>query len=134
MAFFVNDRRVSGRSGAKKEAFRKKEKRRRGRTCCTLQWEEDEEEEKREENSKADSEGSLFSSHLLSSLHPRLQGSYMTFLFFHSRFLFRFSFFLSFCINPQVETKIEQTTSTVNITVCLGFFFVLTSHKSLAQK
>lgn len=33
------------------------------------------ERRKGEENSKADREGSLFFSHLLASLHPRLQGS-----------------------------------------------------------
>lgn len=107
--FFVNDRRVSGRSGAKKEGFRKKEKRQRGRKCCKLQWEEEEEEEeKREENSKADSEGSLFSS----PLFPSSQASGEL----HDIPLLSFSLFipililLSFCINPQVETKIEQTT------------------------
>lgn len=78
--------------------------------------------EKREENSKADLEGSLFSSYLLSSLYHRLQGSYMTFFFFHSFFSNSHSF------SPSVsKTKIEQATSV------LGFSF-LTSHKSLPQK
>lgn len=98
--------------------FRKKKKKQGGRKCCKLQWEEGEEEEKREENSKADSEGSLFASHLLASLHPRLQGSDVTFLFFHSQFLFRFSFVLSLCINPLGGDK--NRTAYLNIAVCLG--------------
>lgn len=105
--------------GAKTDRFRKKKKKKkRGWKCCKLQWEEGEEEEKRKENSKADSEGSLFASHLLASLHPGLQGSDVTFLFFHSQFLFRFSFILSLCINPSGGDK--NRTAYLNVAVCLG--------------